>query len=295
MLADELPDFVAGLVRLAATGRSLGVHLVLATQRPAGIVTGDMRTNIALRICLRVRDRADSDDVIESPDAAALLESQPGRAYLRRDGRLLSLQAAHVGGPSEVSSGATVSVRTIQPTSDASAEAATDTDTHTATEAPSDSGLTRQHDVPTELSAFVDVARQVAEQLGVVTPPAPWLPPLPERLAVDALPAADGRPVTAVPFGLTDRPASQRQETATWDPMRDGHLGVVGGARSGRTTLARTLVAGLAARWSPTALHVHVVEGHAGCVERPQPPAARRVRREHRRAGARAPGPRAPA
>ncbi|HET8987482.1 MAG TPA: FtsK/SpoIIIE domain-containing protein, partial [Humibacillus sp.] len=59
-LADELADFVNGLVRIAATGRSLGVHLVLATQRPAGIITGDMRANVSLRICLRVRDRADS-------------------------------------------------------------------------------------------------------------------------------------------------------------------------------------------------------------------------------------------
>ena len=102
LLADELPDFVSGLVRIAATGRSLGVHLVLATQRPSGIITGDMRANVSLRICLRVRDRADSDDVIDDASAASLSEAAPGRAYLRAgDGQLVALQTAHVGGPAD--------------------------------------------------------------------------------------------------------------------------------------------------------------------------------------------------
>ena len=102
LLADELPDFVSGLVRIAATGRSLGVHLVLATQRPSGIITGDMRANVSLRICLRVRDRADSDDVIDDASAASLNEAAPGRAFLRAgDGQLVPLQTAHVGGPAE--------------------------------------------------------------------------------------------------------------------------------------------------------------------------------------------------
>ena len=68
--ADESPDLGA---RLAALGRSLGLHLVLATQRPAGIVSADMRANLALRIALRVRDAVDSLDIVESEQAAAEL------------------------------------------------------------------------------------------------------------------------------------------------------------------------------------------------------------------------------
>ena len=64
------------------TGRSWALHLVLATQRPGGIITGDMRANISLRICLRVRDRADSEDVIESPAAAQISDRTPGRALV---------------------------------------------------------------------------------------------------------------------------------------------------------------------------------------------------------------------
>jgi S-DNA-T family DNA segregation ATPase FtsK/SpoIIIE len=80
-LADEHPSLLADLVRLAAQGRSLGLHLVLATQRPAGIVSADVRANVALRLCLRVLDPADSRDVVGEPTAAHL-PPVPGRAVL---------------------------------------------------------------------------------------------------------------------------------------------------------------------------------------------------------------------
>ncbi|MFN0281862.1 MAG: FtsK/SpoIIIE domain-containing protein, partial [Kineosporiaceae bacterium] len=101
VLAEELPELLDGLVRVAALGRSLGVHLVLATQRPAGVVSADMRANLNLRLALRVRDRADSDDVVEAPDAARLPADRPGRALLRvGGGPLVTVQSALVsGGP----------------------------------------------------------------------------------------------------------------------------------------------------------------------------------------------------
>ena len=103
VLAEELPDFVHGLVRLAAVGRSLGVHLVLATQRPGGIVSADIRANVSLRIALRVRDRTDSVDVLDAPDAASIDASTPGRASLRgATTPLTRFQSARVtGGPGE--------------------------------------------------------------------------------------------------------------------------------------------------------------------------------------------------
>ncbi|WP_134773781.1 FtsK/SpoIIIE domain-containing protein [Ornithinimicrobium flavum] len=65
VLAEEVPEVLTRLVRLAAVGRSLGVHLILATQRPAGVVSADLRANVNLRIALRVRDVADSHDVLD--------------------------------------------------------------------------------------------------------------------------------------------------------------------------------------------------------------------------------------
>src|SRR5699024_2734063 len=68
---------------IAALGRSLGVHLVLATQRPSGVVSADVRANVNLRIALRVRDASDSYDVLDSPAGADLPEGVPGRALIR--------------------------------------------------------------------------------------------------------------------------------------------------------------------------------------------------------------------
>ena len=98
-LITELHDFVTGLVDIARRGRSLGVHLVLATQRPAGVVSADIRSNTNLRIALRVTDESDSQDVIEAPDAAHIPPALPGRAYARLGhGRLLAFQASRIGG-----------------------------------------------------------------------------------------------------------------------------------------------------------------------------------------------------
>jgi DNA segregation ATPase FtsK/SpoIIIE, S-DNA-T family len=71
-LAEELPEFLSGLLGIAQRGRSLGVHLVLATQRPAGVLSADIKANIGLRISLRVTDAAESVDVIGEPRASRI-------------------------------------------------------------------------------------------------------------------------------------------------------------------------------------------------------------------------------
>ena len=77
------PTSSTGLVNIAQRGRSLGVHLILATQRPAGVVCADIRANTNLRIALRVTDPDESTDVIDAPDAAHIAKSTPGRCYVR--------------------------------------------------------------------------------------------------------------------------------------------------------------------------------------------------------------------
>ena len=85
-LTTEVPEFVDGMVNLAQRGRSLGMHLLLATQRPAGVVTGPIRANTDLRIALRVSSPDDSRDVMDSPEAARISRRTPGRAWVRRTG-----------------------------------------------------------------------------------------------------------------------------------------------------------------------------------------------------------------
>ncbi len=112
-LRAELPEFLDALVGVAQRGRSLGVHLILATQRPAGVVSEHIRANTNIRIALRVQDGADSRDVIDRPDAAALDRRRPGRALVRlgRD-EVLAVQTAFSGARSMV---AGPSVRPVPP------------------------------------------------------------------------------------------------------------------------------------------------------------------------------------
>jgi DNA segregation ATPase FtsK/SpoIIIE, S-DNA-T family len=95
----ELPDFIDSLVGIAQRGRSLGVHMILATQRPGGAVNNNIRANTNLRIALRVQDVAESVDVLNSPLAATIARYQAGRGYLRLGpAEVFPFQAALVTG-----------------------------------------------------------------------------------------------------------------------------------------------------------------------------------------------------
>ena len=250
VLAEELPDFVHGMVRLAAVGRSLGVHLVLATQRPGGIVSADIRANVSLRIALRVRDRTDSVDVLDDPDAASIDATTPGRATLKGAATPLTrFQSARVtGGPGP---DRLLTVTEVGRAGEAPAARVGD---HRSSCGPD--ATSGPHDAAPDLERIVAAARQAGVTLGIVEPPKPWLPPLPDRLTVRAL-GQDATAVT-VPVGLEDVPKEQRQSVWSWS-VPDGHLGIAGGGRSGRTTAVLTVAVQLAAALSPTALHLYAI------------------------------------
>ncbi len=246
LLAVDLPEFIAGIVHLAAVGRSLGVHLVLATQRPAGVVTADIQANVNLRIALRVRDRADSLDVIESPDAAAIPAHRVGRGLARTGGGSLTVfQAAHVSGPAPARTPGPV-LRLAGPAAPSPATAAS-----ASAPAPEDN----------ELARIVEAVRAAAAARGAPEPHCPWRPPLPATVALAAL-DTDGPAGTSgpPPVGLADLPGQQRQDPLRWDPSR-GHWLLAGGPRSGRTTAALTIALSAAHAWGPDDIHVYAVDG----------------------------------
>ena len=89
-LVQEVPEFVDGVVDVAQRGRSLGLHLILATQRPAGVIKDNLRANTNLRVALRMADENDSDDVVGSTVAAGFDPALPGRAVAKTGpGRLV--------------------------------------------------------------------------------------------------------------------------------------------------------------------------------------------------------------
>ena len=94
MLIDSMPDAMAELMRIATIGRSLGLHLVLATQRPQGAISQDIRANIATSICMRVASAQDSYNLLEHESAAYISAAHPGAGYVRLpDGRSLPFRA----------------------------------------------------------------------------------------------------------------------------------------------------------------------------------------------------------
>jgi S-DNA-T family DNA segregation ATPase FtsK/SpoIIIE len=247
-LAREVPAFVDGIVDVAQRGRSLGVHVVLATQRPSGAVTDNIRANTELRIALRVAGVAESEDVIDAPGAARLPRSMPGRALARTGPSELTLfQAAYVGGrTSRARDDRGIVVRDLNfgvPVADPAAHAR--------------SG--GQGEV-TDLVVLVDAARAAAELADVRLPAAPWLPALPDVVAPAAAQelargAAGGD--ASVAFGVVDEPRRQRRAAAVVDLARDGNLLVYGGTGAGKTTVLRTLAAGLAQQASPAELWIY--------------------------------------
>ncbi len=242
-LAKELPHFLGALVSIAQRGRSLGIHLVLATQRPAGVVTDDIRANTNLRIALRLQDRADAHDVVGDPAPARFPLGTPGRAALRLGpDELVVFQTADSSRPASCRS----TRLTVQPTDGAGSRA--------ASTAPSPDG-------PTALESLVAAIGLAAGMIGAADPHRPWIDPLPALVR-----PRDLDDDTAV--GLLDDPAEQCRRPLAWAPS-DGSLLLVGAVGSGTTTAAATVAQRCMRRAGPEALHLYVIDAQGDAVWSP--------------------------
>lgn len=242
-LVEEIPDFVAGMVDIAQRGRSLGIHLVLATQRPAGAVSDNILANTNLRVALRMLDPADSSAVVGSPVAAEIPVPLSGRAFVRLGPReVVAFQSAHASAPLLAQrSDSRVRIEAFP----------VDEREHGET-----AGAARL--VPsggTHLDALLDAVRAAARDLGLRAPRPPWCDMLPEHLTLAAVREA-GAPVAASPgrtvaLGMVDDPEGQCQYPAVVDLEEGGGLVVYGSGGSGRTTTLRTAAAAAASDGSP--------------------------------------------
>lgn len=236
-LADELPEFVSGLVRIAAVGRSLGIHLVLATQRPAGVVTADMRANLGLRIALRVRDRADSQDVLASDEAALLPAGLPGRGLLRSGTEAVVAFQTAVVTPPRAAAGLRLEI--------AWSDGTTTTRLYPVSHPPPAPGL---------VEAIVSATRRSSRR----APPSPWLAPLPASVSWDAI-------LPAAAWAVRDDLDRQRQDPVCVDVPSLEHVAVAGAIGSGRsTTLLSLATAALAGNGAHT--HLYLVAEPTGAL-----------------------------
>ncbi len=243
-MAAELPGFVPSLVDIAQRGRSLGVHLLLATQRPAGVIGENIRANTNLRIALRVHDAADSRDVLDDQAAAAIPRGGAGRGFVRLGpGELIPFQGALVSTSNGL--GGTVPVA-LRPFCFGWESAETPT------------GQEGNDDPVTDLERLVDTIVGAAVQAGIRPPRSPWPPELPEDLPFSQVASApDKGGLWWTPMGLADEPHRQRQSVWGWE---GSNLLIYGMPGSGPSRALLTLGASLADRYEPDQIHIYALD-----------------------------------
>lgn len=244
-LVQEVPEFVDGVVDVAQRGRSLGLHLILATQRPAGVIKDNLRANTNLRVALRMADDDDSRDVIGTTEAAGFDPAIPGRAVAKTGpGRLISFQSAYVGGWTHTEK----PPPSIQVETMAFGPSLEWEPPEVANPLVADEG-------PNDIARLAANVIRAAEQSELPEPRRPWLPELSPiyELANLQLPRTD----TEIAFGVVDDPDAQDQRVLSFNPDADGNMAVYGTGGSGKSAFLRTIAvsAGLTVRGGPCVVY----------------------------------------
>ncbi len=254
------PEFMAGLIQIARVGRSLGIHLVLATQKPGGVVDDQIQSNSRFRICLKVADAADSREMIRRPDAASITQS--GRAFvlIGHDeyfdqfqsywsgapyfGNAASDEEEFEGNQIQFVEGCGKRVRPVRQAKKKKAEL-------------------------DELTACIRYIADTAKQHQIEKLRGPWLPELPERLTLDQLTDAKffdgscwpgGQPWLSTRIGIYDAPALQQQGYQVMNFAEEGHFGIYGAPGTGKTMLMKTVIFGLCSLFTPEDVNFYILD-----------------------------------
>lgn len=255
-LKTQQPEFMAQLVSAARIGRSLGVHLILATQKPSGVVDDQIWSNSKFRVSLKVQERADSMDMLKRPDAAELTHT--GRFYLQVGyNELFEMgQSAWAGAPyypsdkvvAEKDNSVVVIDRNGRPIKEARLDKKKNKFAHPK----------KQLDVITEYLSNI-----AAEEQLKIRPL--WLEPIPAVILLDDIRKKYG--VTkADPFVLNpvigeyDDPARQRQCLLHLPLTEEGNTIVYGVAGSGKTTFINTMVYSLIQEHTPEEVNLYLLD-----------------------------------
>lgn len=282
-LANDLPDFLPEMVSVVRVGRSLGMHLVLAMQRPGNHVKDEMRANLQFRISLRVQSPDDSRDILGRSEAAYLPNGVRGRAYFKSgQSGLIQFQAAQI------------SMNYVPPSADpADIEPPSYKFTIYKGGKPKEYRLedktkTREkaRKLPTLLSVLVAHSIEVFDQLGGRRPPPILLPSLPASLLLGRVfedylvrhPSLSERrwdgvgwdtrsePVgmLRVPIGLIDDVAGRQSRPLVVNFDEDGSVVIAGSAQTGKSTALRTILVSLVQCYPPDEVECYVVGRRLG-------------------------------
>lgn len=253
-LKTQQPEFMEQLVSAARIGRSLGVHLILATQKPAGVVDDQIWSNSKFRICLKVQDRADSMDMLKRADAANL--SDTGRFYLQVGyNELFELgQSAWAGAP-YIPSEKVIKQR------------------DTAVELLDRCGGTIQNiklekeqliaNPKKQLDEITDYLAKLAREEHIQVRPL-WLEPIPEKIYVENLRKKYSHKEDAYVLnpiiGEFDNPMQQKQELLTLPFSSEGNALVYGTAGNGKTTFLTTAIYSMLSTHTPEQVTVYILD-----------------------------------
>ena len=257
-LKKEQPEFMTELVSAARIGRSLGIHLILATQKPSGVVDEQIWTNSKFKLCLKVQNESDSREMLKTPDAAAI--TQPGRAYLQvGNNEIYELfQSAFSGEPYS---------------EDENEEEERDVRVWLVNELGQGqlvnkdlSGSMESNRIrKTQLDVVVEYIESVFRELSLPEIKSPWLPPLGTLMVSphlgDIQDSADFADLDlCVPLGMEDIPSEQRQEEYVIDFLHGGHVIYFASTGYGKTVFLETLLLSLCARNSVRNFNAYILD-----------------------------------
>lgn len=249
-LKTQQPEFLAQLINVAQVGRSLGIHLILATQKPSGIVDPQIMSNSRFRVCLKVADKQDSIDMINKPDSAMI--KNPGRLYLQvgYDEIYECVQSGYSGADY-------VPTKTYMPDEEITVQM-TDNTANPIHSAKLD--LSGDKSDKTQLEAVVAEIVALGQKKGIVTKPL-WLDMLPEKVVLHTLERGK-KGLCAATIGLVDYVRTQEQKSLTIDFIKNGHIGLYGTSGTGKTTFLQTLIYSMVCEYgyTPEELNLYAMD-----------------------------------
>ncbi|MFS0576294.1 type VII secretion protein EssC [Sporosarcina sp. 179-K 3D1 HS] len=244
-LKSEEPEFIRELVSTARIGRSLGVHLILATQKPGGVIDEQIWSNARFRVALKVQDESDSKEILKNNDAASITVT--GRGYLQVGNNEVY----------EYFQSAWSRASYMEETFEGEDEVAIVTDLGLYPLSGIQTRSDRNKSKITEIEVVTDRIVQTQEELGIRKLSSPWLPPL--ALRIERKAEADTNPFE-VPIGMIDEAEKQSQSPISYRVMEDGNVGVFGSPGYGKSYSLLTLLLGIGERLSPEKAHFYILD-----------------------------------
>lgn len=248
-LKAEQPEFMKELISTARVGRSLGIHLILATQKPAGQVNEQIWSNSRFKLCLKVATKEDSNEVLRTPLASEIRE--PGRAYLQvGNNEIFTLfQSAYSGASAISDKNGNIREFTISEVSYTGKR--TVIYERKAERAGDGSKIT-------QLKAMVDYIDKYCAESGIIRLPSICMPPLPEIIDYESNDCVSSAGIE-VTIGIYDDPGNQVQPSVSIN-LSDGNIMIIGSAQTGKSMLLQTILRGIADNYSPKQASVYILD-----------------------------------